>query len=442
MFQQDLVMRAAYMASLQDSVSGAPPSPGEAQLRSMQRWQALSQRGWGGCVPPLDLSWNHTGFLNPDSEPLVQQHAAAQRFAQGRVVFDGHDALEAQYSPPAGRQGHEHHSGESEATRSAESSPTVTPAAEVASPDTMMDEYPEDLPEAAPSPSPFGNHGRRHSHGGRHSSARSMHDLHRSLLSPSHGTSPYSGRFGAGIRRVNHQRGHSYLPSPMPFMSSDDGARGARIYGRRHHHQHGMSSGQDPFSLGAMNGALRLDPVSDWFDQYLDRYPGLRPHMEMARAAAAAAAVTPEDENDSSSSGSDVSGAEHFVPPLDLFELPDKWVLYISVPGALDNKMGVTWNARLSAVQIGGQVAGPRQSNTNLVVSERTTGSFLRIVNLPPVFEDDEQEKDDVGEKEKEEEEGPKPEADPCGITSIFQNGIMIVTVLKKTDDEAERTAI
>lgn len=116
---------------------------------------------------------------------------------------------------------------------------------------------------------------------------------------------------------------------------------------------------------------------------------------------------------------------ETITPPLDLFDLQDKWVLHVAMPGAKKEDTGVNWDADRSVLSISGVVyrPGDEEFQKTLVSGERRVGLFSREVRLPPVGA--------TGKASKE-------QVDSDGIVAKMQDGILIVTVPKVEKDWTE----
>lgn len=107
-----------------------------------------------------------------------------------------------------------------------------------------------------------------------------------------------------------------------------------------------------------------------------------------------------------------------FVPPVDVFNGPDAWIVHIALPGAKKEDTGVSWDAERSSLSIAGVVHRPGDEEflSTLVGSgERRVGLFERKVRIPPA---------DAERKEGEEVDGE-------GVVARMEDGLLIVKVPK-----------
>ena len=107
-----------------------------------------------------------------------------------------------------------------------------------------------------------------------------------------------------------------------------------------------------------------------------------------------------------------------FIPPIDVFTTPIEYVLHIALPGAKKEDVGINWDADKGVLNVAGVIyrQGDEEFLKLLTKSERKVGVFERAVKLPPVGEDDEQEKEEI---------------DGDGITAKLEDGVLVVRVPK-----------
>ncbi|KAF5098070.1 hypothetical protein D0Z00_002157 [Geotrichum galactomycetum] len=110
-----------------------------------------------------------------------------------------------------------------------------------------------------------------------------------------------------------------------------------------------------------------------------------------------------------------------FLPPIDVYDTPGAYHVYVSVPGARKNTTEVHFNPETSQLFIEGEVDEPevavngaasagKKATTTLLLSERETGPFGRVLHLPA-----------------------EPKIDEDGITAKFKAGVLEVVVPKQT---------
>lgn len=304
------------------------------------------------------------------------------------------------------------------------------------SPDTMMRDGAEDPPEEVPNPdeSPrhrgFGRHGHRgrggfgrggfghegfgpHRRGGRHGARHH-----------GGGPGPFGGMPGGGpCRRRSHGphgKGHGGHPREPPFAFFEHffgPPRGGPHHGPGPHHRgpppppgagpEGPGpEGPGPFDFRAMLGALSGHPYAQHMREFWER------NNNNNRGVTPDSSDNEEEDNDMASDST--------TPPLDLFELADRWVLHLAVPGAKKEDVGVQWDADRSVLRIAGVVHRPGDEALlqGLVSGERRVGLFSREVRLPPLAPAD------ADEKAKEEVNGD-------GISAKMEDGVLVVTVPK-----------
>lgn len=300
------------------------------------------------------------------------------------------------------------------------------------SPDTMMQDDAADPPEEVPNPDEpsrprhSGRHGRRGGRGGfgregfggpgghhhRRGGPRGAHH---------HGPPPFGGfgSFGGGEHR-RRSRGphgpHHGPPPPPPFFEAFFGPqRGPHggPHGPHAHHHRGPPPppGAGAFDFRGLMAALASHPAAQHVREYIERMQqGNTTNNNDNRA------MTPGSSDDED--GMDTS----FSPPLDLFELPDRWVLHLAVPGAKKEDVGVNWDGDRSTLGVSGVVyrPGDEQFLQGLVSGERSVGLFSREVRLPPT------------EKE------TKEEVNADGIEAKMEEGVLVITVPKVEKDWTE----
>ncbi|RYP59885.1 hypothetical protein DL769_008350 [Monosporascus sp. CRB-8-3] len=108
-----------------------------------------------------------------------------------------------------------------------------------------------------------------------------------------------------------------------------------------------------------------------------------------------------------------------FVPPVDIFNTEQAYVVHFALPGASKEDIGVHWQPEKSSLTVAGVVYRPgnEQLLQSLISGERKVGMFERSIELPPVGSD------------------KKEEVDGFGITAKMDNGILVVTVPKVEKD-------
>jgi HSP20 family protein len=110
-----------------------------------------------------------------------------------------------------------------------------------------------------------------------------------------------------------------------------------------------------------------------------------------------------------------------FLPPIDVYDSPEAYHVFVSVPGARKNTTEVHFNPETSQLFIEGEVNEPevavngaasagKKATTTLLLSERETGPFGRVLHLPS-----------------------EPKIDEDGITAKFKAGVLEVVVPKQT---------
>lgn len=307
------------------------------------------------------------------------------------------------------------------------------------SPDTMMQDDAADPPEEIPNPEEPScpRHGRQH--GGRRGGCRGGFGRegfgggpgghHHRRGGPRgahhHGPSPFGGfggfgSFGGGEprRRSRGPHGHHHHgpPPPPPFFEAFFGPQRGPHGGLHGHHHRGPPPAPPAFGAGAFDlrglmAALANHPAAQQVREYIER-------MQQGN-------TTNNNDNRAMTPGSsdDEDGMDNsFSPPLDLFELPDRWVLHLAVPGAKKEDVGVNWDGDRSTLGVSGVVyrPGDEQFLQGLVSGERSVGLFSREVRLPPA------------EKE------TKEEVNADGIEAKMEEGVLVITVPKVEKDWTE----
>lgn len=120
------------------------------------------------------------------------------------------------------------------------------------------------------------------------------------------------------------------------------------------------------------------------------------------------------------SSSNQADSADSFAPPLDIFNTDRAFVVYVALPGAKKEDIGVDWNPDKNTLAISGVIHRPGDETflQGLVSAERQVGLFERNITLPPPGL--------AAEKE---------DVDGSGITAKMEDGVLIVTV-PKTEKE------
>lgn len=311
------------------------------------------------------------------------------------------------------------------------------------SPDTMMRDDAGDPPEEVPNPneSPrhrgFGRHGHRGRGAfGRGGSGHEAFGPHRrgGRHGPHHhhggGPGSFGGASGGGPGRCRshgpHGKGHGgHARGPPPsFLDAFFGPpHGGPHHGPGPHHHHrgpppppgtGPEGplGAGPFDLRGMVGALSSHPYAQQIREFWERSNNNNNNNP---------GVTP-DSSDNEEEDNEL-GVDSTTPPLDLFELADRWVLHLAVPGAKKEDVGVHWDADRSMLRIAGVVHRPGDETflQSLVSGERRVGVFSREVKLPPPAA--------------EAEEKTREEVDGEGIAAKMEDGVLVVTVPKVERD-------
>lgn len=116
----------------------------------------------------------------------------------------------------------------------------------------------------------------------------------------------------------------------------------------------------------------------------------------------------------------DISDPNAFVPPIDIYATPTEYKIYASVPGAHKLSTEVHYNPDTRQLSIEGKVEEPTFSAVSktgnvkdgsvLLVNERHTGRFARILLLPS-----------------------EPKVDEEKITAKYRAGVLEVTVPKQS---------
>ena len=116
------------------------------------------------------------------------------------------------------------------------------------------------------------------------------------------------------------------------------------------------------------------------------------------------APATSKDANNSS---------KDFIPPADIFDTPDAYVVHISLPGAKKEDVGVNWDADKSELNVAGVIYRPGDEEflKTLALDERKVGVFERKVKL--------------GSK------ANPANVDADGIGAKMEDGVLLVTIPK-----------
>lgn len=115
----------------------------------------------------------------------------------------------------------------------------------------------------------------------------------------------------------------------------------------------------------------------------------------------------------SSSKDAAASNSKDFVPPADIFDTPDAYVVHISLPGAKKEDVGVNWDADKSELNVAGVIYRPGDEEflKTLALDERRVGVFDRKVKL--------------GSK------ANPANVDSDGISAKMEDGVLLVTIPK-----------
>lgn len=406
-----------------------PPPPGVPPFMNPDFWNRWSQQrpGWESFAGPSEGRWGHG--------PHGRHAHAHGRRRGGRGGRHGRNSGEDE--PERGVSAHEITDDEAfppeyisdeevaAATAAAEAEKKGAGGEKDGSPDTMMqDDDAADPPEEIPNPDEpshprhhGGRHGRRggrggfaregfaghhHKRGGPRGGPRGAH--HR-------GPSPF-GLGGEPRRRSRGPHGHHHgPPPPPPFFEAFFGPQRGPHGPHGHHHR-----GPPPpptggaFDLRGLMAALANHPAAQQVREYIERMQQGTTNNEDNRA------MTPGSSDDEDGMGAS------FSPPLDLFELADRWVLHLAVPGAKKEDVGVNWDGDRSILGINGVVyrPGDEQFLQGLVSGERSVGLFSREVRLPPA------------------EKRTKEEVNSDGIEAKMEEGVLVITVPKVEKDWTE----
>lgn len=113
---------------------------------------------------------------------------------------------------------------------------------------------------------------------------------------------------------------------------------------------------------------------------------------------------------------------EAFLPPIDVYDTEKEYKIFVSVPGARKQTTEVHYNPETNQLFIEGEVEEPAlkteiekstksKNGPTLLLSERQTGTFARILHLPA-----------------------DPKVDHEAITAKYKAGVLEVTVPKKSN--------
>lgn len=121
--------------------------------------------------------------------------------------------------------------------------------------------------------------------------------------------------------------------------------------------------------------------------------------------------IAPKDANSSKDAAG--SNSKDFVPPADIFDTPDAYVVHISLPGAKKEDVGVNWDADKSELNVAGVIYRPGDEEflKTLALDERRVGVFDRKVKL--------------GSK------ANPANVDSDGISAKMEDGVLLVTIPK-----------
>lgn len=119
-----------------------------------------------------------------------------------------------------------------------------------------------------------------------------------------------------------------------------------------------------------------------------------------------------------------VSRTDVFLPPIDVYDTPEAYRLYASVPGARKASVEVHFNPDTHELTVEGEVPTPAGIDTEnarvqQLLSERETGAFARTLHLPS-----------------------EPKIDDEKISAKFNAGILEITVPKKVGAKTTRRKI
>lgn len=118
-----------------------------------------------------------------------------------------------------------------------------------------------------------------------------------------------------------------------------------------------------------------------------------------------------------------------FQPPIDVYDTDKEYKIFVAVPGARKQTTEVHYNPSTNQLSIEGEVEAPplkpkngpgsSKGGPSLLLSERQTGPFARILHLPS-----------------------EPRIDEDLITAKYRAGVLEVTVPKKSDHPQTRRKI
>ncbi|VVT56362.1 uncharacterized protein SAPINGB_P005006 [Magnusiomyces paraingens] len=120
-----------------------------------------------------------------------------------------------------------------------------------------------------------------------------------------------------------------------------------------------------------------------------------------------------------------VSRTDVFLPSIDVYDTPEAYRLYASVPGAQKASVEVHFNPDSheltleGEVPIPGPISGAAEGKIHLLLSERETGAFARTLHLPS-----------------------EPKVDDEKITAKFNAGVLEITIPKKSGEKTARRKI
>lgn len=141
--------------------------------------------------------------------------------------------------------------------------------------------------------------------------------------------------------------------------------------------------------MSALLASLANHPAAQQVREYIEVLQG------RGRTAAAAFGGGGDDDRarmPTSSHDGDMDDADNnnnnagasFVPPLDVFAQPDRWVVHLAVPGAKKEDIGCDWDAGRATLSIRGVVHRPGDEEflRGQIRGERSVGLFERQVRL------------------------------------------------------------
>lgn len=111
---------------------------------------------------------------------------------------------------------------------------------------------------------------------------------------------------------------------------------------------------------------------------------------------------------------------DDFKPDVDVFDMEDRFIVHVSLPGAKKEDVGVNWDAEKSEIQVAGVTYRPAEEDVikTLALDERKVGAFERKVRL--------------GSR------ANPAQVDAEAISAKLENGILVIEVPKLDKDYVE----